>query len=337
MLRHFRIACALIALTASVARADEVLFNNGDKLTGEILSADGGKLKIKTAVAGEVTVDLKDVATFKTDKPLQVRLQDKTIVRGVVASATTQPATGTVIADGKSIPLTDIKRIGSGGKWTGAIIANGNLQRGNTHSMSLGVAIDVSLRRDDEFNDDRFTLGGAYNFGKQTTGGVESTDTDNWFGLGKYDKFLSEKLYVYGLLRVDHDRIAALNYRIAPGVGLGYQWVETSDFNLSTEAGVSFVHEDYIPDGTDDRIALRLAYHVDKKLNDKVSVFHNLEWLPAFEDPGDYNLNADAGIRAKMTNNMFSELKFQYQRDSTPAPGALKNDTRFILGVGWTF
>jgi len=34
---------------------------------------------------------------------------------------------------------------------------------------------------------------------------------------------------------------------------------------------------------------------------------------------------------------MFSELKVQYQRDSTPAPGAEKNDIRFLLGLGWTF
>jgi hypothetical protein len=38
-----------------------------------------------------------------------------------------------------------------------------------------------------------------------------------------------------------------------------------------------------------------------------------------------------------MTAKMFSEFKFQWQRDSTPAPGALENDTRFLLGVGWAF
>ena len=86
--------------------------------------------------------------------------------------------------------------------------------------------------------------------------------------------------------------------RLAPGVGVGYQWVETADFNFNTEAGVSYVYEDYSNDGNNDRVALRLAYHLDKKLNDKVSIFHNLEWLPAFDDPGDYNLNIDAGVKA---------------------------------------
>jgi putative salt-induced outer membrane protein YdiY len=267
-----------------------------------------------------------------------MRLKDKTIVRAEVSApeATTQPSA--VVADGRNIELDQIKRLGTAQKWTGAILANGNLARGNTHSLNVGVAADASLRRDDETYDDRFSLGAGYNFGKQRGGdGTDVTSTDNFFGLGKYDKFLSDKLYAYGLFRVDHDRIAALNYRLSPGVGVGYQWFESADFNLSTEAGLSYVYEDYITGGSEDRVALRLAYHVDKKLNDKVRVFHNLEWLPGITDPGDYNLNADAGIRSKLTENMFSELKIQYQRDSTPAPGALKNDVRFLLGVGWSF
>jgi putative salt-induced outer membrane protein YdiY len=284
---------------------------------------------------------MKDVSTFTTTDPKQIRLQDKTLVREKVSSntATTAPATqpAQIVVGEKQIAPTDIKKIIPPSKWTGSVLANLNISRGNTHSEDYGVAADAQLRRDDELHDDRFSLGGAYNFGKQTVGGVQTTSADNWFAQGKYDRFFNEKWYGYGLVRVDHDRLAALNYRVAPGVGVGYQWVESADFNFSTEAGVSYVYEDYINDGSDDRVALRLAYHVDKNLSDKVSVFHNLEWLPAFNDPSDYNLNADVGIRSKLSKSWFTELKVQWQRDSTPAPGALENDVRTILGFGWTF
>jgi len=207
----------------------------------------------------------------------------------------------------------------------------------STSASDSGVSGNATLRRDDEWHDDRFNLAGAYYYGDQTVNGVHSTSTDNWFAQFKYDKFFNHKWYGYGLVRYDHDRLAFLNYRLSPGVGVGYQWVESPEFNFSTEAGVSYVYEDYSNDGNDDRVALRLAYHVDKKLNDHVSLFHNLEWLPAFNDPSDYNLNADAGVRAKMTDKLFSEFKVQYQRDSTPAPDAEKNDIRFLLGVGYQF
>jgi hypothetical protein len=72
-------------------------------------------------------------------------------------------------------------------------------------------------------------------------------------------------------------------------------------------------------------------------LNASVAALHDLEWLPAFDDPSNYNLNADADIRAKMTDKLFSEFKVVYQRDDRPAPGALKNDLRLLLGVGYSF
>lgn len=343
---------AIVAATciAGVAKADEVLFKNGDRMTGTVLSAGGGKLKFKSDVAGEITVDLSAVQTFTTTDSVQTRLQgDKKIIQGKVETKEPIPApatqpNGQVVVGGKAVAPTDIKNIIPPTKWTGGIVANGAIARGNTHSEDFGVAIDASLRRDDEVYDDRFSLGGAYNFGKNTNNGTQTTTADNWFAQGKYDRFFNEKMYGYGVFRVDHDRLASLNYRLSPGVGVGYQWVESADFNFSTEAGVSYVYEDYISDstipdsgGNSDRVALRLAYHVDKALSSTVSVFHNLEWLPAFNDPSDYNLNIDAGIKAKLTANWFSQFKFIWQRDSTPAPGALENDTRFLIGIGWAF
>ena len=74
---RWRIPALLLSpcfVLASVAPAlgDEVLFLNGDRLTGTILKATGGKLTIKTEGAGEVTVDLSKVKTFSTDEPVQL-------------------------------------------------------------------------------------------------------------------------------------------------------------------------------------------------------------------------------------------------------------------------
>src|SRR5438552_7315457 len=56
-------AALLVFLASATASADEVRFKNGDRLTGTITSAEGGKLKVTSKVAGDVTVDLKDVDT----------------------------------------------------------------------------------------------------------------------------------------------------------------------------------------------------------------------------------------------------------------------------------
>ncbi len=219
---------ALLALATTVW-ADQVVFNNGDTLTGTVESADGGKLKVKTNVAGEVTVDLKDVKSVSTDHPLAIHLTNNKIVRAPLAPAT-QP--NQAVVEGQTIGLDEIKRITPKSAWTGSVLVNGNLQRGNSHSENLGVAADATLRRDDEWHNDRFSLSAAYNYGRSRQNGVDTTSADNWFGQVKYDRFFTDKLYGYGLMRYDHDRLAFLNYRLSPGAGVGYQWVEERGFQL---------------------------------------------------------------------------------------------------------
>jgi len=42
-------------------------------------------------------------------------------------------------------------------------------------------------------------------------------------------------------------------------------------------------------------------------------------------------------MRVTLTDSFFAEFKFEWQHDSTPAPGAVDDDLRYLLGVGWMF
>jgi hypothetical protein len=335
--RRFWVTSLIVIATALTGRADEVTLSNGDKITGTVGNIAGGKMKFTSPALGDITIDMEKVKSYTTDKPAEIRLKPSGEVKDKVIGAT---ATEVTTAGGQKIAMTSVKQINPPAeKWTGSVLVSGMLTNGNSHTQSLGVDAAAALRRDHEDVNDRFSLAGAYHFSRQRdeSTGDSSTTTDDWFAQGKYDKYWTDQWYGYALMRADHDNIAHLNYRLSPGVGIGYQWIERPDMNFSTEAGVSYVYEDYSNDGTDDHVAARLAYHFDKKFNDTFSIFHNLEYLPAFDDPGDYNLNTDAGVRATLTKSFFSEFKVEWKRDSTPAPGSLKNDLRFLLGVGWQF
>jgi hypothetical protein len=162
---------------------------------------------------------------------------------------------------------------------------------------------------------------------------------DNAGASVSYDDFFSEKFYGYADAGYFHDRIASLNYRLSPGIGAGYQWFEQKDFNLSTEGGVSYLYQDYQNASISQDAALRLSYHVDKALNDKVSVFNNFEYLVPLElsETNRYVMTADAGVHADFTKNFFSEFKVVYHRNDHPPVGSLKDDLAFLLGVGWKF
>ncbi len=316
--------------------ADEVLFKNGDKLTGKVESMEGGKLAISGTVAGKITVDVGSINTFSTAAPLRIRLQDgSTIVQKVNAAAPGQIALAPAgVLAPQNLPLSQIKFINFNDRWTGNIVAAGAISRGNTNTETLNASGNL-VRRGDR---DRITVDGGYLFGREkiVNGSSHETANDWWIG-GKYDYYFTPKFYGYLNARVERDLIAGINLRLTPGGGVGYQWFDRPDFHLSSEGGVSWLYRDYSHDGTDESVALRLAYHVDKKLNQYLTAFHNMEYFPGLDSLNDYYFNADAGLRATITDHLFTEFKVNYKYDARPAPGKGSSDQRFILGVGYNF
>jgi hypothetical protein len=151
---------ALLTLVAAPAVADEVIFLNGDRLTGKIISATGGKLILKTDAAGEITIDLSKVKTFSTDEPIMVKLGDKAPLPTNVGpgaegqvQAETPPGAGA-----QAVPITDISAIVPPPAWHGSLALNGLLTTGNSEAEQLGFTAALGKR----WESDRLTFGATY-------------------------------------------------------------------------------------------------------------------------------------------------------------------------------
>ena len=321
------------------ARGDEVLFLNGDRLSGKILKAVSGKLTIKTEGAGDVTVDMSKVKTFSTDAPVVVGVKEQPPVSADVGAGPdrhvqTAPAPG---APPQPVAIADISAINPfPPAWTGSFSLNGLLTTGNSETEQLGFRGALSKR----WPHDRLTFGAEYYYGRQEDPrtGDKSTTIDYAMALGKYDHFFTKKFYGYLGTKAERDVVADLELRLAPGAGVGYQWFERPTLNLSTEAGLAWVYENYKRTGWSEFFGPRLAYSVDWTPIHPLTLYHKLEYLPSFEDlGGDYLLNIDAGARLAVWKGLFAELRYEFRYDSTPASGRHRTDQRYILGAGWAF
>lgn len=336
----FALAAAAVAALATYAVADVVVLNNGDTLNGTIGQVTASSLEFTSPAFGKIAIPLENVRSYRFDAPVRVQPKSEKAVTDTVSGEGTQATVGQ-----RQYPITELKYINPPPQaWTGSIVANMALARGNTNNFTVGAEAKASLRRDDEWFNDRFTLDSAYNYGRTgggTSGEPSTVETDNWRIGGQWDKFWTEKLYGYTNVKLEHDAIADLYYRLTPGVGLGYQWIEGSPTAFRTEAGVSYVHETYHPDsgGVDnnDYISLRFAYRLEHELNERTSLFHNLEYLPAIDDWSDYNLITDIGLKMQLNSNFLAQVKLEWRRDSTPAEDSTKNDLLWVIGLGWQF
>ncbi len=333
------IACAIAAGLSAYAKGDEVFFNNGDHLTGKIEGLTDNKLSISSAVAGKIAVDLKDVKTFRTDGPITLQLKDGTVIhQRVVAGPDGQftAAPGGEIAP-QNFQIAQIKKVNpTPDRWTGNVVIGGFIARGNTDIDSF-TASGHAVRRTET---DRLTLDAGYLYARQkpNDGGKKQRTEDNWFVEGTYDHFFTKKFYAYANARVERDLIANLSLRLTPGVGLGYQWFDNpNDLSFSTEGGVSWLYRDYNNDGSDESVAVRLAYHLKKKINEHFTIFNDFEYFPGLDSIDDFYFNTDAGMHVALTDSLFTEFKIEYRHDERPAPNSQKDDVRYTMGVGWKF
>jgi hypothetical protein len=128
--------------------ADEIRFRNGDRLTGKIVSMEGSKLRIDTALAGEVTVEWQQVATFSSDEPIELRFPDGSIVVGKMAAAEdgqVQLVESAQLAP-QTFSLSQTEYVNPPfGEWSGKLIASAALTRGNSHTT--GGLLDLQGKR----------------------------------------------------------------------------------------------------------------------------------------------------------------------------------------------
>lgn len=329
----------LLAGAALPARADEIQFSNGDKLTGTITKLADGKLAFDSKVAGKITIDWKDVATLSSDAPVTVVLDGGQVVvdKLLPAEPGSVKTAGNAEISSQTIVLASAAKLNPEPvQWHGNLVAGAEFDRGNTVGDSFNTSLDAVRRS--EF--DRITFGAGY-------AAAESQDDDEtgkhatksrMFGAVQYDYFFQPKVYGYVNSRGDKDRFADLALRFTAGVGAGYQWVETDTLKFNTEAGISWVSENYSNDTPDnDYAAARVAWNLDWILYPDLTFFQYTRWYPSLQQLSDHLIETNTGLRYKLWGNFIGESKVTWTWDTTPAEGKKHADLIYLFGFGYSF
>lgn len=328
------LAVLFVLLLFGQASADEVWLKNGDRLTGKVVSLDGGTLVFKTAYAGDLSIKWEEVANLKTDEPVKVVLGDETTAQGPVspgeggkvkvkAEQVAEPVT-VELANVKVInpkpPLSTTLRIGVGA----------SMNSGNTDNQDFYGQLDFIART--AMN--RFSVGGNY----QRAEDNDVKTADNAMGYIKYDHFLTKQWYLYANATGQQDDFQDLNLRATLGVGAGYQFLETERTNLSLEGGVSYVNEDFETAPDNSFAAGRWGFKFDHYLLPKsLQFFLYHTGLQSLESSDDLILYTQTGFRIPFYKDLNLALQMNWQYDKSPVPGREKNDYTYILTLGYVW
>ena len=332
------VACLFLTFLTPLLEADIVSLNNGDRVTGQVKSLAGGKLVVDTAYAGKIALDWSVVESFSSDRNLQVELEGGELVTGTVeleaseGLRVTTPAETMAFNRGQVIgfgPEPQPEDYGLLENWHGGLNLGMSVSRGNTDVSNLSFAADPSR----ETSRDRIafflsTLRSAQD--GETTGSLYKLS-------GRYDRFLSEDLFLYGIGLFDKDEKADLDYRFREGGGLGYRFRKGDHTDVSLRGGISTLQEQFAGLGQTSSGVGNASMELRSSWLAPLALTAVTTYSPFLSREGRYLLEGLLGIRLPLFGNLNFGLDFVDSYDSSPPQDASKNDLRILSTVGWSF
>ncbi len=230
--------------------------------------------------------------------------------------------------------------------WTTALNAGLTMTDGNSETMAANVGLTTEGVKDGLGS---VIAGADFNYGESTVSSTatdpatgesvvtetEETTVENAKAFVNVKKTLSAKTFAYLDGSVLYDDVALIDYRATLGPGLGFYLVKNDKRQLSLEAGPSYVWEK-VDGASNDYLALRFAERYSCQATKTAKLVQSLEYLPEAEDFDNYLLTAEVGVEAAMNDHLSLRIVLQDKYDSTPAPGAERNDLSLIAGLGFT-
>lgn len=327
----------LACLAAPLALAAQLVLDNGDRITGDIVQLKDQSLTIRSPLFGEVKIPWRQVVTLTSDEGLRIRLVDGTHLAGQLVL---QADDGVVIAQdqraaGRAFTRADIAQLNPPVanrpvEYSGHATLGGTFNRGNSNDELLNIDAGLVARMPDS----RYTLGMQLNEAQSR----DVTTTSRRQLSAQYDAFLSPKHYAFLNARAQTDAQADLDLRTSVGAGYGRQFIETELSKLSAEVGLNFVRENYhiAPDRAFP--AMTLGLNIERKLRASQVVFFNTTNLSiSLEDSSDALLGNKIGFRVPIANGLNLSTQLNVAHDQSPPVGVKKTDSSLVLGVGYVF
>ncbi len=243
-----------IALAASLAQADTVVTQDGSTINGTILGIDDGKITVATSFAGEIVIEQSKIASFTTDAPIYLTVENGATYLGPVVGS----SSGLAIADANgeaNVTLSQVKESWQPGEKSPTALRQeaelAELQRswayqaafdltgktGNSDATGLATAFTATLAGPDD------SLEFFARINSSETDGEKSADDAR--GGVTYTNEFGDAWNWYVRSEAGFDAIKDIDLFFTAAAGFGRTFVENDVQNLSVRGGLGYTFEEY--------------------------------------------------------------------------------------------
>jgi putative salt-induced outer membrane protein YdiY len=324
ILRGLALCLFASAGLAGPARADMVVMQNGDRVSGTVKHKAGDTLTVETDYAGTLELRWSQVKSIQTDAPVE------TVVEGEPASALSwfagdesDPRLDRIVYINPSAEEWGHRyayrtRLNLSGSWTSG---NSRTDRGQADGELTARSRDV-----------RWILSGKAR--RESVSGEETASS--WLGTLKRDHFLVDPShFIYARASLERDRFKDIRLRSTLGGGFGWQLVDSEITKFTLGAGLDAVTTRRIAAADERYPALgwdvRLSHWLGAKA---VELLHEEEGFWNLHDTRQVTLRSRTGMRVPVAKGMVANASLNVDWEREPAAGRKPLDATLLLGVG---
>jgi putative salt-induced outer membrane protein YdiY len=219
------------------------------------------------------------------------------------------------------------------GQWRGRLGAGLNITQSTTDSLNVNLAGEA-VRATAQ---DQWDFGAALLYGtSEDAAGVKTTSANLGRLDGRYAYNLSPKVFGFGSLGFNYDRLQDIDMRSVLAGGLGYHVINTPADRFDLLGGLTYNHTKYVAE-TVDAAELLLGEESSHKISEGTSVMQRLSVLPNLSETGEYRLQFTSGLSTKITDTLNLTVTLTDNYQTNPQPGIARNELLFITGISVSF
>jgi hypothetical protein len=329
------LALSVSATTHAQGRTDVVTLANGDRITGEIVRLERGRLEFKTDDAGTLYLEWDKLSSLVSTRLVEVLTTDGRRFLGSLGPAAARSIT--VVTSEVSLQMSEVTLITPIGTsfWRQL---DGSIDAGFSYTKSSGVA-QLNVNSDTVYRKvaSRARLTASLT---QTEKDDDSGRDDRGFVEMSYLRYPWQRWFILTAGRFETNESLGLTLRSQIGAAAGPRLVNSNRAQLVLGAGLSFNHEQGLDVESTQNIEALFTFETAFYTYDrpKTNFDISLKYYPSLSDTGRQRVQLDAGAKREFWKDLFVALNFYNTYDNRPPnPEANTNDVGIVLSIGWTY
>jgi putative salt-induced outer membrane protein YdiY len=167
-----------------------------------------------------------------------------------------------------------------------------------------------------------------------------SRTEEQYYGLASHDVRVNaaSRWYTTYQIEAEKNRFRNLDYRVTPGIGIGYWWIDKPNLQLKTEGLLAYEMVKY-KNGSraENTILLVPSLYYKKEFGNGITISEDLKFYPSLEDLDQYRFRSETAFRQPIRENLSWKISLIEDYNSLPAEGDDKLDYRLVTGLEYEF